>query len=89
MNSENRKHIESDDFRTLIASSVDGVTLVDAVSGYILDVNDSYCRMLGYTRDELLNMHMSDVDVFDSAEAVIKRSEEIILRRSLRFETKQ
>ena len=45
--------------------------------------------MLGYSCNELLNMHISEVDAIDTAEAVAIRSENIIMHGSLRFETKQ
>lgn len=87
MDFENQSSTAAEDFRTIMASSIDGFTLVNH-SGHILDVNDSYCQMIGYTRHELLNRHVSVVDAIDTAEDVAKRSEEILLRGSLRFETK-
>ena len=87
MDTEHRRNLNADDFRSIIAKSVDGFTLVDT-SGDFLDVNASYCQMLGYAREELLKMHMSDIDAFESADDVAKRSQEIILNGSLRFETR-
>lgn len=47
-------------FRTLFEHSQVGVVLVDAASHH-LDANESACRMLGYTRDELSGLHASDL----------------------------
>ena len=87
MGAEHSIHIESDEYRTMIATSLDGFLIV-AVTGYILDANDSYCRMMGYSREELVNMHISEIDAIESYEDVSKRAEEIVQRGALRFETR-
>jgi PAS domain S-box-containing protein len=48
-------------FRALIDRSSDGIQVVDPLTGCFRDVNEVTCRQLGYTRDELLSMHVSDV----------------------------
>jgi formate hydrogenlyase transcriptional activator len=53
---------ESEDkFRKIFNHSNDGGFLLDPACGAILDVNPSACGMLGYTREELLALHISDV----------------------------
>lgn len=49
-------------FRTLVDQAVDAFTLFDT-RGRILDVNKAACDSLGYTREELLNMSIQDVDL--------------------------
>jgi PAS domain S-box-containing protein len=49
-------------FRTLIDQSNDGVEVVDPETLRFLDVNETGCRDLGYTRDELLQMTVFDID---------------------------
>jgi len=66
---------------------MDGFLLVD-LHGNILETNDSYCQMVGYTRDQLLDMHISALDAIENVEDVARRSEERIRKGSLRFETK-
>ena len=87
MGAKHSIHIESDEFRTMITTSLDGFLIV-AVTGHILDANDSYCRMMGYSREELVNMHISEIDAIESHEDVSTRSEEIVQRGALRFETR-
>ena len=58
------------------------------MDGNIIEVNDSYCQLVGYTRDELLIMHLSSVDAIDTQTDVERRMEEIVRKGSLRFETK-
>ena len=48
-------------YRTVIESSSDGFWVVD-LEGRILDVNEAYARRSGYTREELLRMHISDLE---------------------------
>jgi formate hydrogenlyase transcriptional activator len=53
---------ESEDkFRKIFNHSNDGGFLLDPARGAILDVNPSACRMLGYAREELLALHISDI----------------------------
>ena len=50
-------------FRTLIDQSSDGVQIADPVTAQILDINDTVCKHLGYSRSELLSMTVFDVTV--------------------------
>ena len=47
-------------YRTLFEYAPDGIVIADSHSCYI-DANASVCRMLGYTRTELVGMHATDV----------------------------
>jgi PAS domain S-box-containing protein len=87
MDHEQLGYIRSDELRSIIANSLDGFLLVD-LSGHILEVNNSYCQLTGYNRNELVSMHISAVDAIDAAEAVTKRSEQVFQNGSMRFETK-
>jgi PAS domain S-box-containing protein len=87
MDTTPRKTLTPDDFRSIISTSIDGFLLVD-MSGAILEVNESYCRLVGYTRDQLLTMHTSAVEAFDSVMDESKRSEVMRKEGSLRFETR-
>jgi formate hydrogenlyase transcriptional activator len=49
-------------FRMLVEQAGDGFFIHDYV-GKIMDVNLTACEMLGYTREELLKMSISDVDM--------------------------
>jgi diguanylate cyclase (GGDEF)-like protein/PAS domain S-box-containing protein len=50
-------------FRAALDASPDSVVLVDARTGRYLDFNETACRVLGYSREELLGMHTSEVRV--------------------------
>jgi len=47
-------------YRTLFTYAPDGIVIADPESYYI-DANTSICRMLGYTRSELIGLHASDI----------------------------
>ncbi len=48
-------------YRNLMENSADGVELLDEEGNY-LNVNQKECEMLGYSREELLNMKIADID---------------------------
>lgn len=47
-------------YRTLFEYAPDGILIADRQSRY-LDANESICRMLGYSRDEIVGRHASDI----------------------------
>jgi PAS domain S-box-containing protein len=54
---------------TILRTSMDGFWLTDD-QGRILDVNDSCCRMHGFTRDEMLEMAISDLEADELLENI-------------------
>jgi diguanylate cyclase (GGDEF)-like protein/PAS domain S-box-containing protein len=49
-------------FRLLIDQSHDAIQVIDLETMRLLDVNVRVCSSLGYTREELLSMHVYDID---------------------------
>lgn len=47
-------------YRKLFEYAPDGIVIADADS-YYLDANPSICRLLGYTREEFIGLHASDI----------------------------
>jgi PAS domain S-box-containing protein len=57
-----KKLIESEErYRNLIETASDAIYLIDD-NGDFIDVNESACKSLGRTREELLQMNITDVD---------------------------
>jgi len=55
-------------YARMLESTKDAFWLVDATTGRLLDVNATAVTLLGYTREELLRLRVSDLDVnFDQA----------------------
>lgn len=73
-------------FRALAGSALDAYWMVDR-NGTLLDVNDVMCRMLGYSRDELLQMSIVDIDASQTPGEVEQQLREIVTKGSGRFET--
>ncbi len=48
-------------YRLILMASIDAFWLTD-MDGHLLEVNEAYCRMSGYTKPELLDMRISDID---------------------------
>jgi len=48
-------------FRTLINRSNDAIEVIDPETGRFLDVNETACERLGYSREEMLSMSMPDI----------------------------
>jgi PAS domain S-box-containing protein len=47
-------------YRMLFDYAPDGIVIVDS-KGYYLNANASICRMLGYTRDEIIGLNATDI----------------------------
>ena len=52
---------ESEKNLALLRNASDGITIMDA-DGHLVEVSDSFCTMLGYAREELLGMSVSEWD---------------------------
>ncbi len=49
-------------FRTLIDRTNDGIEVIDPENGHFLDVNQTACERLGYTREEMLTRRVMDIE---------------------------
>lgn len=74
-------------FKAIINASIDGFWL-NNTEGKLMDVNPACCNMLGYSRDELLNMHINEIDVNENREAVKEHAKKIFEKGFDRFETR-
>jgi PAS domain S-box-containing protein len=74
--------------RTILETAMDGFCLVDG-EGRLVEVNDAYCRMSGYSRQELLAMRVWDLDVVDTADVVAARLQQLKEQGMARFESRQ
>ncbi|MFM7148930.1 MAG: PAS domain S-box protein, partial [Gemmataceae bacterium] len=73
-------------YRAAIESTPDGFCRVNA-EGQIIEVNDNYSRLSGYSVEELLQMRITDLDVNHNQEDVIARTRFIREQGKQRFET--
>jgi PAS domain S-box-containing protein len=56
-------------YRTLFRSAAVGIDQVDAVTGRFLEVNERFCEITGYSKDELLSMTFADLTHPDERES--------------------
>jgi PAS domain S-box-containing protein len=72
-------------YRVLFDSISDAVAIHD-LQGRLLEVNRTLCAGLGYSREELLQMSLKDIDTFNYAALVSQRGEELRQKGRLLFE---
>ena len=74
-------------FRTLLDNSSDAIEVLDPVTLRLLDVNETQCRELGYSRAELLSMKITDIDSDLNADLLKVIEEQIRKTGAARFES--
>jgi len=74
-------------YRTIVSTAMDGFWLTDA-EGRILDANDSYCRLTGYSREELLTMSTADLEAAEAPDETARHIGRVKEKGYDRFETR-
>jgi PAS domain S-box-containing protein len=74
-------------YHAIMLTAIDGFWLLDLV-GNILEVNEAYCKMSGYTESELLSMGIADLDDCENADEVSERIKRIKKKGEERFESR-
>ena len=74
-------------YATLVKRASDGFWINDA-TGRFIDVNDAYCRMIGYSREELLSMFIQNVEALEKPEETAARIKKIMKEGHDHFETR-
>jgi PAS domain S-box-containing protein len=82
MTSSLRQTVESlktseDSHRNIIQMAMDGFWRIDT-DGYLQEVNAAYCRMSGYSMQELLAMHISDLDANETPQDTVAHLRKIM-----------
>jgi PAS domain S-box-containing protein len=73
--------------RTILETAMSGFWLADT-QGRLLEVNEAYCQMSGYSTQELLSMTISDLEVTETAEDVAAHIQKVITQGEDRFESR-
>lgn len=79
--------IKAEEYKAILDTTMDGFWFVDA-KGRILDVNDAYCALTGYSREKLLKMMISDVEAAEEPEDTAGHLRKVIETGHDRFETR-
>lgn len=88
-NWQTRKELKVNEkrFRTIIEKATDAMYLSD-FDGNIIDVNENSCRISGYTREELLKLNLSDMDVlYGDLDKIRELFQQIVSGENYLFET--
>ncbi|MBU2551648.1 MAG: PAS domain S-box protein [Proteobacteria bacterium] len=73
--------------RTILRTAIDGFWMAD-MQGRFLEVNEAYCRMSGYSEQELLGMSISDIEYIDTSADTAGYMQRIVAQGEDRFETR-
>lgn len=85
---ESSRKAAEEKYGTVVRTAMDGFWLIDA-KGRIIDTNDAYCRMTGYSREELLGgMRVQDIEANESDCDVAAHMRKVIELGSDRFESR-
>ena len=75
-------------YRSIVQTALDGFWITD-MKGRLVDVNDSYCKMIGYSREELLGgMSIRDLEAVENPEETEKNIKHILDHGYDRFESR-
>ena len=78
--------LQAEQYATMLATTSDGFWLLDR-DGRFLTVNEAYCRMTGYSREELLKLGIRDIEAVESAKATERHMATIVETGFDRFES--
>ncbi|MDT8317485.1 MAG: PAS domain S-box protein, partial [bacterium] len=73
--------------KSILETAMDGFWIVNG-EGRIMDTNDAYCKLTGYSREEMLGIHIPDIEAAERPEETAAHMKTIIEKGKDRFETK-
>ncbi len=84
---EENLRLSEEKYRTILKTALDGFLILD-INGNIIEANESYSELSGYSIDELREMHIINLSAVYNLESLNAKISEIKNGRSLRYETK-
>lgn len=72
--------------QTILQAASDGIHVLDE-NGFVVEANTAFCKMLGYTREELMRLHVSDWDAYWTRTELMERVGHLISNSSI-FESR-
>jgi diguanylate cyclase (GGDEF)-like protein/PAS domain S-box-containing protein len=73
--------------QTLMKSALEGIHVMD-IQGNIIEANETFCKMLGYSNVEMAGLNVADWDAQWSKEELMERFKKLIRVDGAMFETK-
>ncbi len=80
-------HEQEEQHRSILQTALDGFWLAD-MQGRLLEVNDTYCRMSGYSAAELLTMSVPDLEAVETRDQTAARILKTMTQGHDRFESR-
>jgi len=84
---EQALYMDEERHRTILQTAMDGYMTVD-FQGHMLEVNETYCRMSGYSKQELLVMSIPDLEATETAIDTASHMRNIAEKGEARFESR-
>lgn len=81
-------HIPSLPYEEIIETTMDGFWVIRVRDQRFIMVNDAYCQLTGYSREELLNLHIADIEADEDEAAVKERISRLMACGFMRFESR-
>jgi PAS domain S-box-containing protein len=81
-----QRRASEEQMRNIIQTSMDGFWVNDS-QGRLLDCNEACCRTLGYTREEMLGLSVSDLDAVETPAEAVAHIRRTMQQGRDRFET--
>ncbi len=84
---EHELNMRKERYESLVQTSIDGFLAI-STDGSILESNEAYQKMSGYSNSELLKMRISDLEEYESADQTAEHIVELFTKKWDRFETR-
>lgn len=85
---ESEKRLRMFEQQKLVQTSLDGFFVVRVEDARIIEVNDAFCGMVGYLREELLTMYISDLEANEAPAETAAHIRKVMEIGYDRFETR-
>jgi two-component system cell cycle sensor histidine kinase/response regulator CckA len=82
---EAEKRRTEERYRTLFSRASDGIFIM-TIEGKIVEVNEAFARMHGYSVEEMLQMNLKDFDTPQASQMALERMRRLLAGESLTFE---
>ena len=76
------------EYEKIIQATGEGYWMVRVSDARIIDTNETFCKMVGYSREELLSMTISDLEVVESPEETAAHIRKVMETGHDMFETR-
>jgi PAS domain S-box-containing protein/diguanylate cyclase (GGDEF)-like protein len=73
-------------YRRVFETAPDGMLVLDAETGVVIDVNPAVCRLLGYEQDEMLDQPLWSIPAFKNAAATKNHFRDLVRDAHVRYD---